>query len=89
MWRAGGRPVPTQATPATGWDVGVVKFFQRIGRFLRQVWSELRKVVWPTRRQTAIFTGVVFLSVVVVAVLTWAFDTIFSALLSLVIDVGS
>lgn len=72
-----------------GWDVGVMNFFQRTARFFRQVWSELRKVVWPTRRQTVIFTGVVFVSVALVAAMTWLIDGILNALLSLVINVGS
>lgn len=67
----------------------VVKLFQRAARFFRQVWSELRKVVWPTRRQAAVFTGVVLLSVAVVAAMTWLIDGVLNTLLSLVLDAGS
>ena len=73
-----------------GWGViGMRNLLSRMGRFLRQVWSELRKVVWPTRRQAVVFTGVVFLSVAMVALMIWIVDSIVTKVLSLVIDVGS
>ena len=46
----------------------------RIGRYLRDVRVELKKVVWPDRRQTIIYTGVVLASVVVVALVIWVVD---------------
>lgn len=69
--------------------IGLRNLFGRIGRFFRQVWSELRRVVWPTRRQAAVFTGVVFLAVAVVALMTWVVDSVVNQILSLVIDIGS
>ena len=38
-------------------------FFGRIGLFYRQVVSELRKVVWPTRNQLTTYTAVVLVFV--------------------------
>lgn len=57
----------------------------RLLRFLKEVRGELRKVMWPTRRETALYTGVVLLSVVFVAAVIWIIDSILSLLLSLVI----
>ena len=44
--------------------------FGRIGLFYRQVVSELRKVVWPTRNQLTTYTAVVlvFVSFVIAVV---------------------
>jgi len=50
----------------------------RIGRYLRDVRVELKKVVWPDRRQTIIYTGVVLASVVVVALVIWVVDAVLS-----------
>ena len=38
--------------------------FGRIGLFYRQVVSELRKVVWPTRNQLTTYTAVVLVFVI-------------------------
>ena len=37
--------------------------FARVGLFYRQVVSELRKVVWPTRKQLTTYTAVVLVFV--------------------------
>lgn len=37
--------------------------FARIGLFYRQIVSELRKVVWPTRKQLSTYTAVVLVFV--------------------------
>ncbi len=55
----------------------------RIKRFFREVRSEIRKVVWPTRRETISFTSVVVVSVVAMGLLVWAMDAVFSFVLSL------
>ncbi|NLG85530.1 MAG: preprotein translocase subunit SecE [Firmicutes bacterium] len=46
------------------------------GRFFRDVWAELKRVVWPTRRQLQIYTLVVIGSVFVVAAILFFFDLI-------------
>ena len=44
--------------------------FARVGLFYRQIVSELRKVVWPTRNQLTTYTAVVlvFVSFVIAVV---------------------
>jgi len=42
--------------------------------FSQDSWSEARKVVWPTRKETLQTTGVVFLLVVVMAIFLWFVD---------------
>lgn len=56
------------------------------GRFLRQVVAELRRVVWPDRRQAAVFTAVVLGAVTFTALLVWAVDAVVVELLRLVLE---
>ena len=50
---------------------GVLK---RIGKFLREVKSELKKVIWPTPKQTAKNTGIVLVCCGAIGVCIWIFD---------------
>jgi preprotein translocase subunit SecE len=47
-----------------------VGFFGRIGRFVREIVAELRKVIWPTRNELLTYTAVVlvFLTVMMTVV---------------------
>ena len=47
--------------------------------YIRGVMNELKKVHWPNRRETAIYTSVVVVSVVFVGVLIWVFDALLGA----------
>ena len=48
----------------------------RIGwEFVRDARTEVRKVVWPTRRETLQTTGIVIVMVGLVAVMLWMLDT--------------
>ena len=49
-------------------------FFDRIGRWLREMKSELKKVAWPTGKQTMNNTMVVIFTVIVVGIFIWVFD---------------
>lgn len=46
--------------------------------YITGVLNELKKVHWPNRRETSIYTVVVFVAVLVVAVLIWVFDSLLS-----------
>ena len=54
-----------------------------IVRTFREVRSEMKKVVWPTREETIRLTIVVIAISVVISVLLFAADTIFATLLAL------
>ncbi len=58
-----------------------------IARFFREVRAELKKVIWPTRRETTLYTAVVVVSVAFVAILMWVVDSIFSKALTLLLKV--
>ena len=58
---------------------------ESLQKFFRGVYSELKKVHWPNRREIIIYTSVVLVSVVFVAVLIWVFDSALSQLLKLIL----
>ena len=55
-------------------------FFRRIGKriskWFREMRAELKKVVWPTKKQVLQNTVVVLISVLVIGVFIWIFDAI-------------
>jgi len=56
--------------------------------FIQQVRSEATKVVWPTRRETLITTGLVMLMAVFAAVFFILVDEALHVLVSLVLGFG-
>ena len=50
--------------------------FARIGKWLKDMKSELKKVQWPTRKQTVNNTLIVIACVIVVGIFIWIFDFI-------------
>ena len=51
-------------------------FGKRIGRWFREMKSELKKVVWPSKSQMINNTLVVLACVVVVGIFIWVFDAV-------------
>ena len=45
--------------------------------FVREARTEVRKVVWPTRKETMQTTGIVLVVVFLVAIMMWIMDTFF------------
>lgn len=56
---------------------------QRAWRFAKGARMELRKVVWPTRRETGQTTIIVMIMVIVTAIFLWGLDTLLIELISL------
>jgi preprotein translocase subunit SecE len=77
--RAGSTPAKGTATRPrdTGREVKV-NVFARLGRFLREVVAELRKVIWPARNQMVTYTIVVIVFVVFMVALTAGLDVLFA-----------
>jgi preprotein translocase subunit SecE len=48
--------------------------FGRIGGFFREIISELRKVIWPTRRELLTYTGVVIAFVAIMTTIVAVLD---------------
>ena len=51
-------------------------FFARIAKWFREMRSELKKVQWPTAKQTANNVIIVIICVIVVGICIWIFDAI-------------
>jgi preprotein translocase subunit SecE len=66
-------------------DVAVQSNTSRWKKFLREVRAELKKVSWPSKKELVSYTGIVFVSVLVVAFLIWMLDTVFAEALRLFI----
>ena len=60
-------------------------FFQRIARWFREMKSELKKVVWPSKADIKTNTVVVLVTVAIAAVVMIALDAIFGGILGLII----
>jgi preprotein translocase subunit SecE len=56
--------------------------------FIQQVRAEAAKVVWPTRRETLITTGLVLLLVVFVSVFFLVVDQVLREIVSLALGFG-
>ena len=53
-------------------------FFARIAGYFREVKSEMKKVVWPSFSKIRQNTLIVILYVIIVGVVIWALDMLFS-----------
>ncbi len=51
-------------------------FFARVARWLREMKSELKKVSWPTWKQTWNNTLTVIVCVIIVGIFLWVFDLV-------------
>jgi preprotein translocase subunit SecE len=49
-------------------------FLGRIGGFFREVVAELRKVIWPTRKELLTYTGVVIVFLVIMTTIVTTLD---------------
>lgn len=64
---------------------GVTGFWVKVVQYLKDVRFELRKVLWPSRRQTVLFTGIVIVAVLIVASLIWVVDSSFGLVLGVLV----
>ena len=67
-------PAPAKAVTAVKKEETKLGFFKRVGKWFREMKSELKKVIWPTPKtlgnNTLISVGVMLAS----AVVLWGFD---------------
>ena len=57
--------------------------------FVREAHTELRKVVWPTRKETTQTTLIVIAMVGLVAVILWLLDGLLARLVKLLLGTGT
>jgi preprotein translocase subunit SecE len=79
-------PAPKVAVKRTGEKV---KLSTRIGKWFREMKSELKKVVWPTPKQTANSTIVAVVMMAASAVVLWVFDSGAQAVVKALISIFS
>ena len=59
--------------------------FARIAKWMRELKSELKKVQWPTAKQTVNNTVIVILCVLIVGLFIWLFDGLANSVVSAII----
>ena len=58
----------------------------RIVRWFREMKSELKKVQWPTKKQTVNNTAIVIACVLIVGLFIWVFDFVATSVIDLLIS---
>jgi preprotein translocase subunit SecE len=58
-------------------------------KFLQEVREETDKVTWPSRRETAITTGMVFVMVAIASIFFLVVDQIARTVITLILGIGS
>ena len=58
-------------------------------KFLQEVRAEAQKVTWPTRRETAVTTAMVFVMVTLAAVFFLVSDQVIRLVVTFVLGIGS
>lgn len=74
------RPVPAAAANAK--QKGSVK------EYFKGIRTEMKKVVWPTRKELVSFTGVVLFVCIILGLGIWAFDSAFLASLKYLLNIS-
>ena len=67
---------PVKAVTAVKKDDTKPGFFKRVAKWFREMRSELKKVIWPTRKQLINNTVVSVVVMLVSALGVWGFDQI-------------
>ena len=62
-------------------------FFKRVAKWFRDMKSELKKVVWPSPKQTAKSSLVALGMIIVCAVVLWGFDSAAEAIVKALVDI--
>ena len=55
-------------------------FFARVGKSFKATKSELKNVVWPTRKQLINNTGIVIAALIIVGLIIFGLDSLFISL---------
>lgn len=57
-------------------------------KFFKNVKSEMKKVIWPTKSELMTYTGIVLFSCAVFSLGIWLFDSVFNGALKAVLDIN-
>lgn len=79
---------PAKAVTAVKKDDAKPGFFKRIGKWFREMRSELKKVIWPNGKQLFNNTLVSVVAILSSSIVLWAFDKLASMLVQALIRLG-
>jgi preprotein translocase subunit SecE len=82
---------PLDGLTPDGWDLeAAVRPMAKVSpfKFLQEVRAEAQKVTWPTRRETAITTAMVFVMVAVASIFFLLADQVMRFVVTLVLGIG-
>ena len=68
-----------------GFGTRVANFFKGIGKSFKNMYHELKKVTWPTRKELLNYSVVVFVFLIVMGVIIGVIDTGAGALINLIV----
>ena len=63
------------------------KRLTRLKEYFKGIRSEVKKVVWPTKKETYRYTGVVIITCALFAFFFWILDTGFLKLLQVILNI--
>ena len=69
-----------------GFGERFVGFFKNIGRYFKNMWHELKKVTWPTKKDVLNYSLVVFAFMVVMGIIIGLIDFGSGALVDLIVS---
>lgn len=64
-------------------------FFARTKKWFRDLKSEAKKIVWPTRKQTLNNSGIVIAAILVIGAFIWILDAIFNLGITALITISA
>lgn len=64
-------------------------YFGNAGRFLNEVWGELKKVQWPSREELYAFTIIVIVAIIAVGIYVGVLDLALTKISDRVFDLGT
>ena len=69
-------------------DVKKLSFFKKVAKWWREMKSELKKVVWPSAKQTTNNTIAALVVMAISAIVIWGFDEIAQLIVKAVITLA-
>ena len=69
-------------------DVKKLSFFKKVAKWWREMKSELKKVIWPTPKQTVNNTVAALVVMAISAIVIWGFDEIAQMIVKAVISIA-
>lgn len=82
------KPVTTTTNAVKKETNAKLSFGKRVGKWWREMKSELKKVVWPTPNQAAKNTAVSLVVMLASAIVIWGFDEIAQSIVKALITIA-